>query len=452
MRLVQERERSRFSRVGALALALLMGVTACATGSVRAPLSLEDPEASQAEAAVAPLPTDFQPVRVDEAELSSALTGFVLQLPLRVVVSTPREADRRRVLTSTLAERDTLPSRLALQWGYSRFCEQRGSPGDCLSLLEDGPVLHADDLRAIALALAVGPALEDAGAEMKGLLNPTQVLSTVSFALATYLALLVLPEPISKGVSAFFTECLWGYLGWEFFELLRAYRQLHDDAPRAASFSELQEIGARFGRVIGPNSVRILVLLATASAGGELGPTAKGPILPGMAQASRMSRVRLGRPLMEVATATEQLIVSAPEGTLRLVLAPNVVAMAAGGGGAGGTGPRGQSPPKAYRAWRSFSGFKRAMGPAGPGKQWHHIVEQTPGNVGRFGGEALHNTENVIALDESLHQRLSSFYSTIRYGITGTPLTVRQWLSAQSYEAQAAFGLRAIENVRNGTW
>ena len=37
--------------------------------------------------------------------------------------------------------------------------------------------------------------------------------------------------------------------------------------------------------------------------------------------------------------------------------------------------------------------------------------------------------------------------------ITGSnTLTVRQWLSTQSFDAQAAFGRRAIENVGAGRW
>jgi hypothetical protein len=53
------------------------------------------------------------------------------------------------------------------------------------------------------------------------------------------------------------------------------------------------------------------------------------------------------------------------------------------------TGPVAPSLPGAVsgpvRGFRSHRAFTRAMGPAGPGKQWHHIVEQTPGNVTRFG-------------------------------------------------------------------
>jgi hypothetical protein len=96
----------------------------------------------------------------------------------------------------------------------------------------------------------------------------------------------------------------------------------------------------------------------------------------------------------------------------------------------------------AARSFRSFSEFRRAMGSAGPGKEWHHIVEQTPGNVERFGPEALHNTGNVIAIDKTLHQRISALYSSKARVAEG--LTVRQWLSSQSFEAQRDFGVDTL--------
>jgi hypothetical protein len=80
-------------------------------------------------------------------------------------------------------------------------------------------------------------------------------------------------------------------------------------------------------------------------------------------------------------------------------------------------------------------------------------VEQTPGNVKRFGGEALHNTENVAALGKPIHTRVSAFYSSIQPRITNSnTLTVRQWLSTQSYEAQREFDLLAIKNILGGIW
>jgi hypothetical protein len=331
-----------------------------------------------------------------------------------------------------------------------------GTPGDCLTLFEDEPSFQDDDKRSIALALAVGPALEGVSAEVRAMLNPTQMLAMLSISITVYMALLLapVPEPITKGAALVFSAALWGYLGYEFFDLLRAYAQLYEDAPQASTFAELREIGERFGRVIGPNSVRILVIVGTAAIGETVALASKAPKLPGFAQASERVAANTGLGLLETATGAERRIVSVPEGAIRVVLAPHAVAMVARGVNAGSPAPsRGKLLPNGHRAWGSFGGFKSAMGKAGPGKEWHHIVEQTPGNAKRFGGEALHNTENVIALDKALHDKVSAFYSRIRFFVTkSTKLTVRQWLSTQSYEAQREFGLLAMENIKNGVW
>ncbi|ATB41484.1 hypothetical protein CYFUS_006950 [Cystobacter fuscus] len=457
--------------MGALALAALMLVTACATGApvdmasrYRPPVSHNSPEAGaleseadaggQGEAFFTKLPTDFAPVQVSNAEFSAAMTALWLNMPLRVAASRPPlYVGRRLALASAPLSGEAWQSDLARSYG--QFCERCGTPGDCLTLFEDGPRFQDEDKRSLALALAVGPALEGVNAEVRGMLDPTRMLSVISISITIYMALLVapVPEPITKGAALVFSAALWGYLGYEFFDLLRAYARLYEDAPRASTFAELREIGERFGRVIGPNSVRILVIVGTAAIGETAALASRAPKLPGFTQASEKVATRTGLGLLETATGAERLIVSVPEGTIRVVLAPHAVAMVARGVGAGSPAPsRGKLLPNGHRAWGSFSGFKSAMGKAGPGKEWHHIVEQTPGNVKRFGGEALQNTENVIALDKILHGKTSAFYSSVQWGITRSRLTVRQWLSLQPYEAQREFGLRAIDNIRKGIW
>ncbi len=462
----------RPSRVGALALAALMLVTACATGApmgaayrYRPSVPNDSPEAGalepegegrgQGEAFFTNLPTDFAPVQVSDAEFLGAMTRLWLNMPLRVAASRPPlYVGHRLALASAPLSGKAWQSDLARSYG--QFCERCGTPGDCLTLFEDGPRLQDDDKRSIALALAVGPALEGVEVEVRAMLDPTQMLAMISISITVYMALLLapVPEPVTKGAALVFSAALWGYLGYEFFDLLRAYAQLHEDAPRASTFSELRAIGERFGRVIGPNSVRILVIVGTAAIGETVALASTAPKLPGFAQASERVAASTGLGLLETATGAERVIVSVPEGTIRMVLAPHAVAMAARGVAAGNPAPgRGKLLPNGHRAWGSFSGFKSAMGPAGPGKQWHHIVEQTPSNVKRFGGEALHNTENITALNEGLHTDVSAFYSSIREGITGSnTLTIRQWLGTQSYEAQRQFGLKVIENIRRGIW
>jgi hypothetical protein len=134
-------------------------------------------------------------------------------------------------------------------------------------------------------------------------------------------------------------------------------------------------------------------------------------------------------------------------------------AAALGGGfvrpGAGGG--RFQAARKAESAaqegFTSFRALKRYLGSAGEGNVWHHIVEQRPSNIARFGAEAIHNTGNVIPVTAEVNQKLANLYSSIRKGITGSDtLTVRQWLNSKSFAEQRAFGLQALENVMNGQW
>ena len=461
----------RSSRVGALALAALMLFTACAPGAhmgaaYRYPPSVphDSPEPSalepeamaedQVEAVFTKLPTDFAPVQVSDGEFSAALANLWLNTPLRVAAPRPPlYVGHRLVLASAPLRGEAWHSGLARSYG--QFCEQCGTPGDCLTLFEDGPRFQDEDKRSLALALAVGPALEGVNAEVRAMLNPTQMLAMLSMSVTVYMALLLapVPEPVTKGAALVFSAALWGYLGYEFFDLLRAYAQLYEDAPRASSFAELHEIGERFGRVIGPNSVRILVIVGTAAIGETAAFASRAPKLPGFTQASERVAASTGLGLLETAAGAERLIVSVPEGTIRMVLAPHAVAMVARGVGTGSPAPnRGRLLPNGHRAWGSYSGFRSAMGPAGPGKEWHHIVEQTSGNAKRFGGEALQNTENIIALDKALHGKISAFYSSVQWGVTKSSLTVRQWLGLQSYEAQREFGLRAMANISKRIW
>jgi hypothetical protein len=54
--------------------------------------------------------------------------------------------------------------------------------------------------------------------------------------------------------------------------------------------------------------------------------------------------------------------------------------------------------------FNSFSALKRAIGPAGEGRHWHHIIEQS--KVGQFGADAIHHVDNVISVPASDHRFL----------------------------------------------
>jgi hypothetical protein len=72
---------------------------------------------------------------------------------------------------------------------------------------------------------------------------------------------------------------------------------------------------------------------------------------------------------------------------------------------------------------------------------WHHVVEQTPANVSRFGAEQIHNTSNVVRIDRVRHYEINAFYSSINQRLTGSKtLTVREWVGRMSFEQQQKFG------------
>jgi hypothetical protein len=272
------------------------------------------------------------------------------------------------------------------------------------------------------------------------MISPTRLLTMVSLSITGYMALLVVPEPISKGVAAVATVLLWGYLGWELWDLIRAYIRLSEESAQATRFDQLREAGNRFASTIGPNSVRIIVLVGTAAVGGTLSLASKAPKLPGFGQVARTAEAAGGVRAATAAAGAERVIISASEGSIRAVLPRNAMAMSSEGGQA--TAQAGALLSKTYRAFKSFRVFKRAMGSAGEGKSWHHIIEQHVGNVKRFGAEALHNTENVIKVEAEVHTEISAFYSS-KQSETGF-MVVREWLRTQSYEQQRAYGLKVL--------
>ncbi|MGH9948405.1 MAG: RHS repeat domain-containing protein, partial [Pyrinomonadaceae bacterium] len=103
--------------------------------------------------------------------------------------------------------------------------------------------------------------------------------------------------------------------------------------------------------------------------------------------------------------------------------------------------PRWGYSERSVVTWSSFSGFKRALGNASTGNQWHHVVEQ---GQTQFGGARLNSPGNLIQIPSALHTRISAHFSSIR---PGTGQTVRQWLRGQSFEQQHAYGMQVLRDL-----
>ncbi len=437
----------------------LLWVLLAACGGARQVVRLETGEG----APIVHVPSEAAPLSLDADEFQEGVAELAREVRLSV---RPQEVARRlfevearggtytyeprsRRLTPVEAgeqlESELPEAEVALTRAYLAWCERTGRKGDCLQLLVEGPVVTGDGRFALALGLSRGAVLEEMLEAFKGMADPEALVAATLWTMTMYAILWTVPEPFSKGVAAVLTASLIVYVGVDTFRgLIQGFRRLWDESERARSFDELREAGERYGRVMGRNAARAFAMLAMAAVGStSTAFAAKLPKLPGAAQATVRAEAQAG--LVYGAVGQVETVAVTAEG-ITLGLAPGAVAMAAQGTSA-------PSQASGFRSWKSHSGFRKAMGKAGPGKEWHHIVEQTPGNVQRFGPESIHNTQNVVRLDEALHTRVSAFYSSIQQEITGSrSLTVRQWLSTRSYAAQRDFGLEALEKVQKGIW
>ncbi|MFY0580201.1 AHH domain-containing protein [Cystobacter fuscus] len=248
--------------------------------------------------------------------MARAFTQLVLEVPLRVATRStkPLAGHPVRASWSSGDMGDT-----SVEEGYARLCERRGSPSDCYWLLGDGPhdtTLGHRDRFALALGLALSPAVEAASGVLQDF--SAHAMTALLTGLSLYLVALIAPEPISKGLALAMTLFLWAYLGHEFWGLLSATKRLWDEAKAAGTFHELSGASERYARVLGPNSLRILLLLATWKAGARGKEALTGSGLPGFPQAVG-NAATAGRFHLPTA-ASEATSVSVAEGRLVLTL------------------------------------------------------------------------------------------------------------------------------------
>lgn len=236
------------------------------------------------------------------------------------------------------AVRQAAPAWLALTQDYGNWCEHQGRPRDCLSLLKDGPVLGAEGRYALAMDFALGAVWNETVDAFKDMSRPEEVRATLVSAMAFYMMLWLLPEPISKGVAATLTAGLIVYLGVDtVWSLIQGWRLLVAESDRATTLAGLREAGERFGRVMGKNSARVFLLLTTAAIGDTAGLAVKAPGLPGAVQAAALAESQAG--FQWTAVGQVQSVAVSAEGTFTLALAPGAVAMTAQGPGGGNPSP-----------------------------------------------------------------------------------------------------------------
>ena len=105
---------------------------------------------------------------------------------------------------------------------------------------------------------------------------------------------------------------------------------------------------------------------------------------------------------------------------------------------------------RAEEGYRSYASLTTAIGRAGDGRVWHHIVEQSMQSRGRFDPQLIQNPRNVVNISREANQQIANYYSTIPQSGFTANRTVRDWLEGQSYDEQYEFGIDILDRVLAG--
>ncbi|OJH34495.1 hypothetical protein BON30_42540 [Cystobacter ferrugineus] len=211
---------------------------------------------------------------------------------------------------------------------YARICPDTE---ECLTLVGGtGLSFGRKDRTLMALSFALDTVWESVEAEVGKMLNPVALKAMLTSAALSVLLTMTLPEPVTKVLAVALTAAMVAYLGMiPVWEMGRGFVRLWDQAGKATSVIELQDIGHRFGRVLGTNGTRVLVLLVTAALGGKSAMAAQGPKLPGFSQAAIRAEAEGGFQLAAALNGRVGSIALPAAGVLNVALAPRAVAVIA---------------------------------------------------------------------------------------------------------------------------
>ncbi|WP_375755252.1 hypothetical protein [Corallococcus exercitus] len=279
-------------------------------------------------------PRSVDPIPIPEDGFREVLLQLVLEMRF------PLQAEQQPRSRLQLASWG--PASREQKLDPTEWCSRQEMPTECLSLLDDGfSFLDVSARRRLALSFAWDGVWDGVQGAVVEVVNPLMLRAMISTAMAAYMALLVMPEPITKLVAIALTTYVIAYVGLEtFVQLVRGWERLSNEAERAVTFEELEDAGHRFGKVMGTSGARILILALTAAlGGGASNVAAKGPMLPGFARAALAAETNAGLHLTAAASGGVRSI-SLAEGVLTIGVASTAVAATAWEG-AGNPSPSG---------------------------------------------------------------------------------------------------------------
>ena len=153
---------------------------------------------------------------------------------------------------------------------YLKWCATSEGGGDCIGLLEDGPLLSGEDEYTLALSFAFSGTLQEMMLSLKDMVHPRTLMTMVLWTASLYLLALTLPEPVSKSLAAVLTAGLLVMAGWEAVtDLVGGFFVLMRDVDRATTFAEVRTAGERYSQKLGKQLAQALVAVILAVLGGS---------------------------------------------------------------------------------------------------------------------------------------------------------------------------------------
>lgn len=149
----------------------------------------------------------------------------------------------------------------------------------------EGPLTDSS-VYEIAFDFAMGSQRDGFVGEVKSTIDPSTIQLVLLTGLVIFMATIAIPELVSKIPAAAATVVLTAYLGAQAVcDSIFGWIQMVRELDAATTFNEVRAAGERYGRLVGAQTARVLILVATAAIA-QGGPIARLMKLPRAAQAS----------------------------------------------------------------------------------------------------------------------------------------------------------------------
>jgi hypothetical protein len=239
---------------------------------------------------------------VDELELRGAIEELLAHVnveetraELRRMVADPRFHGRRpgelRVVLASWGSGPVALEEIGRE--YRTWCAAVHRT-NCI----EGPLTDSS-IYNIAFDFAMGSQWDGFVREVKSTIDPSTIQIILLTGLVVFMATIAIPELVSKIPAAAATMVLTAYLGARAVcDLVFGWIQMVRELDAATTFNEVRAAGQRYGHLVGAQTARILILLATAAIA-QGGLIARLMKLPRAAQASAALAAETGGVALE---------------------------------------------------------------------------------------------------------------------------------------------------------